>query len=865
MAKKFFIIVLLTAHLGTSLWAGPLEKLQKLMEKGDYEKAEKVARKSLEKEIVNPGARYYMSLLFLEDRYQIYQVDSAYTYITTALSDLAMASEESRGELREAGLDSSRLVAQKQRVELAAFSRTEEEMSVSGFEQYLVKFQEAVKKGRAIFMRDSLAFGQASQQDTWQAYERFFEDYPQSTFVSDARSRYQSLIFKDYTKDDRLESYIKFLEDHPDTPFRKMAEEIIFERRTILNRWSDYTWFIQRYPASHLRKKAADMLYYLGARDSLHLIARLHPLPDSLQSIAQLRDKLLLPFLEANRFGLMDLKGVPIIAPSYSEISEDYICGGITSDWLQVQADGRSAVVNRLGQVIVSGVEDIKEISEAVRIVYRDGQGFLYHSSGHQISGLTVDDALILSNGWIAFKHNYEWGLLTPGGYLLAKPAYTSITSLGSFIMFESDGLFAVSNASEVANGFSSGLSFQYDDYEMIGDSLVQVFWEDQEGLIGKNLEVLVPLSAHHIYFDGSFWYVKDSEGYYLLDEFHKRKAPVFTEIEINDGWLAFRNPDAWMLLSRLGQESVDLLTGLDSVKLLSREAAYVKRGDQNQLLFQNGLTRTLSSGEGIRVIGSQEGESKASYLLLSQAKKQLVIGASGEVIMETQLDEVALLTDSLFRVKKGKKIGLMNAKGKEVLPFKYEVIDEKSGLVFLLQDGKIGCLDLRNGVLLPSEYEARIQTFGPYYEVKKAGKVGLVNGANKWMLPVEFDQLLKWNDTTCWVRSGPMWSLRTFQNEVVLDAVRSVRPWFTVDGQSLAIVVGEDGHGLMSDTRGILLPMQYNDILNLGTEETPLFFAEQHLKTAAFFVVTYFNLAGEPIRSQAFRPEEYDRIYCDQ
>ncbi|MEQ9051552.1 MAG: hypothetical protein RLP11_14675, partial [Marinoscillum sp.] len=369
MAKKFFIIVLLTAHLGTSLWAGPLEKLQKLMEKGDYEKAEKVARKSLEKEIVNPGARYYMSLLFLEDRYQIYQVDSAYTYITTALSDLAMASEESRGELREAGLDSSRLVAQKQRVELAAFSRTEEEMSVSGFEQYLVKFQEAVKKGRAIFMRDSLAFGQASQQDTWQAYERFFEDYPQSTFVSDARSRYQSLIFKDYTKDDRLESYIKFLEDHPDTPFRKMAEEIIFERRTILNRWSDYTWFIQRYPASHLRKKAADMLYYLGARDSLHLIARLHPLPDSLQSIAQLRDKLLLPFLEANRFGLMDLKGVPIIAPSYSEISEDYICGGITSDWLQVQADGRSAVVNRLGQVIVSGVEDIKEISEAVRIV----------------------------------------------------------------------------------------------------------------------------------------------------------------------------------------------------------------------------------------------------------------------------------------------------------------------------------------------------------------------------------------------------------------------------------------------------------------------------------------------------------------
>ncbi|VXD20774.1 Outer membrane protein assembly factor BamD (BamD/ComL family) [Marinoscillum sp. 108] len=865
MAKKILIIVLLTAHFGATLWAGPLEKLQKLMEKGDYEKAEKVARKSLEKERVNPGSRYYMSLLFLEERYHLYQVDSAYAYITNALSDLGVATAEVREELMEAGLDSSRFVAQRQQVELAAFARTESEMSIAAFEQYLAKFPEAVKKGRAIFMRDSLAFGQASEQDTWQAYERFFEEYPQSTFVPDARSRYQSLIFKDYTKDDKLESYIKFLEDHPDTPFRKMAEEIIFERRTILNQWSDYSWFVKTYPASHLRKKAVDMLYYLGAPDSLQRLASLHPQPDSLRSIAGVQDKLLLPFLEGNKFGLMDLKGVTIIPPAYHEISEDYICGGITSDWLQVRADKTTAVVNRLGQVIVSDVEDIKEISAAVRIVYRDGEGFLYHSSGYQISGLTVDDAQELSNGWIAFKHNYEWGLITPGGYLLAKPGYTSIASQGSFILFESDGLFAISDVSEVAQGISSGLSFVYDDYEMIGDSLVQVFREDQESLIGRNLEVLVPLAAHQIYFDGSFWYVKDSEGYYLLDEFHKRKAPVFAEIEVNDGWLAFRKPDAWMLLSRLGQESVDLLTGLDSVKLLSQHAAYVQRGDQGQLLFQNGLTRTLGAGDGIRVIGPQARESKASYLLLSQAKKQSVIGASGDVILEKQLDEVALLTDSLFRVKKGKKIGLMNTKGKEVLPFKYEVIDEKNGLVFLLQDGKIGCLDLNNGVLLPSEYETRIQTFGQYYEVKKGGKVGLVNGANKWMLPAEFDQLLKWNDTTCWVRSGTIWSLRTFENEVVMDAIRSVRPWFSVDGQSLAIVVGEDGHGLMTDTRGILLPMQYNDILNLGTKEAPLFFAEQHLKTAAFFVVTYFDLAGAPIRSQAFRPEEYERIYCDQ
>ncbi len=133
---------------------------------------------------------------------------------------------------------------------------------------------------------------------------------------------------------------------------------------------------------------------------------------------------------------------------------------------------------------------------------------------------------------------------------------------------------------------------------------------------------------------------------------FTRGKHPYLLKSRVNDGWLALRKPDAWMLLSRLGQESVDLLTGLGSVKLLSQHAPMYKE-EIRSALFQNGLTRTKGAGDGIRVIGSQAWESKASYLLLSQAKKQSVIGASGEVILETQLDEVALLvTDSLFRVK---------------------------------------------------------------------------------------------------------------------------------------------------------------------------------------------------------------------
>ena len=75
---------------------------------------------------------------------------------------------------------------------------------------------------------------------------------------------------------------------------------------------------------------------------------------------------------------------------------------------------------------------------------------------------------------------------------------------------------------------------------------------------------------------------------------------------------------------------------------------------------------------------------------------------------------------------------------------------------------------------------------------------------------------------------------------------------------------VQEGKFGLLSNRAGILLNPEYSDIFNVGSQEEPLFFADQHLSHAGFHVVSYVDAAGTLIFSKAYNREEFDRILCD-
>ena len=56
----------------------------------------------------------------------------------------------------------------------------------------------------------------------------------------------------------------------------------------------------------------------------------------------------------------------------------------------------------------------------------------------------------------------------------------------------------------------------------------------------------------------------------------------------------------------------------------------------------------------------------------------------------------------------------------------------------------------------------------------------------------------------------------------------------------------------------------KFNDIINIGTVENPVYFAEKYIIEADFYVIIYYDAKGKILRKQIFTEEaEYEKIYC--
>jgi len=90
---------------------------------------------------------------------------------------------------------------------------------------------------------------------------------------------------------------------------------------------------------------------------------------------------------------------------------------------------------------------------------------------------------------------------------------------------------------------------------------------------------------------------------------------------------------------------------------------------------------------------------------------------------------------NNFFTAEKNKKQGVINEKGKTIIPFKYDKIAYQRGYFFAQKDNKWGIIDENSKILVPFEYENMpIDSAGQKntFWVKKNGKYGAVNLQNE-------------------------------------------------------------------------------------------------------------------------------------
>ncbi len=837
--------------------AGNLDRIRRAFEKLEFDKAHELIIKAYEKDPENAGAIYYSALLYSTESFTGFDLDTARVIVNDATKVFNQTDEENVAELEEDGVTQDGIQELSESIRDRIYARVDSDISIEKAESFMTLYPNSPYEERLIFRRDSIVFDQVRKNDQLGVYERFLEKYSTTEFREIAIKRIDELRYQVLTYSGSLPDYYQFLDDYPTTKFRSEIERYILRNATIDHKENSYRDFIRFAQDDQLKKKAADILYYVDPEDPF--IAN-HPRQDSITAIYKTRDLKLITAMENGEFGFHSRYGSLQIPYSFDDVGYDHKCGLTEGDWLIVKNEIKNQIINKNGEVVIAELDDYEDLTYGAALVDTKNGTFLYHKSGFKILDTAIDDAEVLAGRWIRVKRDGKWALVSFSGNLITNFEFSDIRLEGKFWMFEKDQLLAVYTEDLIEEDLHEeglDLEYKFEDLELVAENMLIGFRDNRECMLDDELNFLVPWGVYEINPDESGWYLKTADGYRLYNHSEQDiMNQVHPYLETNAGWLALKTNEDWMLIAR--SQNVEPSRGYDSLKLLNDFCALTVAEEESKLIFSNAEERTVTD-QKVRSFFNQP-----NYLLIEEEESKIIIDSAGLEKVKGTFEEVTFFNDTLLKVKSKGKNGLMKLDGTYLLDLEYDAIDEENDLILSLKDGLIGCLDLENEITISPNYESRIERIGKNYLVKQRGKFGLVNALEDSVLSFSYDEIRFWNDTSFLVRNETEWNFVNWTEEIVDEPVEFLSEVLSRDDEIIMKYVRDGKYGLLSNRNGFILSPEFTDIFNVGSEEEPIFFADQHLDKAGFHVVSYLNRAGELLLSKAYKRNEFDKILCD-
>lgn len=208
-----------------------------------------------------------------------------------------------------------------------------------------------------------------------------------------------------------------------------------------------------------------------------------------------------------------------------------------------------------------------------------------------------------------------------------------------------------------------------------------------------------------------------------------------------------------------------------------------------------------------------------------------------------------------------------MSADGKLLSTLDFDLIVKTNPFqLALLKNKKFGLYDVRTRTFLKPEYERNLQVLnGEYYVAYQNGAAGVINRNAKVIVNFDFDEIKPWTDSVIWAKRGMFWLLYEIATRnVLIDKVKSYRIVSADQKETIALLQKDLFTGILSSTRGMVIPPTFNEVINLGSEEEPFYFTEKRVEEADIYVVIYFTKDGKLVRKHVYEAEEYDRIFCE-
>ncbi len=848
-----FLLVLVVGMLLVPLsgWTNDLKKIRRAIDKADYEKAFETIHVAIAEQHINPGARYYASMLYFDSTNSFYNLDSASIYAQQAVEDFDSVTQDMLDDLEKVGLNYNIILEHRQQVATRAYRQTAADGSLEAWSVYVDNFSFSDQWARAVVIRDSLAFDLSSRAHTEAAYKDYLSTYPNAMYRKKAQLQYDRLLVQRLFKRRETDSLRVFVRSRTDSDYLSEAHQSLFRLSWLDGKPHTLRQFLEMYSPPD-REIYLDLWYYLVKEsDNLSLeLFNQHPRRDSLLRVYETDLAFWFPVVEEGKIALFNVTGGR--TSWYLDELYDDTCDGLERQWVFGRKNDAGVVYALNGNILFNAVEEAHPVAPGVIDLVQNGRRKLMHVAGWELA-TDYDSVALVGNHYFALWKGAKAALYSPLGVPLTRHRFEKVTAVDRFLVLEDDGVQLATSFTAVIDAFpfQSIPMEEVEDHEYYSGIGILLYREGREALFAADMSPIVDWGAHEIFPDKRNGYLKSEKGYAFINQ-----TGTSPYLNVNEGFIIqrLRTPE-WKLTSTL--YDWEMLT-TDSLKLINRAAVYVT-APTRELVFQNRKVVSVQPEEVPSDLQIQE-----PYVLLKRSDGLRLISPMGQEVINGPFDQLTPVHDSLFLVKTSGKYGVLDKNGKALVDTAYDFIKEEEGMLSLLKKGELGSLDLTNGVRIPCNYDGEVvRLMKGFYKTRENQRAGLLNAQNEVVVQFDYDDIFYWNDSLVWAKKQDNFDLLGIRDGKSYRQVTLFEPFISGE-EEIAIFYGVRGYGLIGDQSGVIAAPDFSDIRLLGTPEKGVIYAEQRLPQAEFYVITFFNLRGKKIHSMAIRNQDYEKLACD-
>jgi hypothetical protein len=508
-------------------------------------------------------------------------------------------------------------------------------------------------------------------------------------------------------------------------------------------------------------------------------------------------------------------------------------------------------------------VEELEPIGNGFWLAKDSCGSSLLHQSGFQIGDGCIADAKVIASKYIAIQVADRWTLWAMNGTRLTTQAYDDITNIGDVIVFLKDKRYRLATTMAVAASANQQQLRLSDGFDAIKPWRSRRLWLRAgvfEGIMDQSLNIHIGFEEG-VLEETFFGTLRRSGNVQLFNE-QGNKMNSLADVQCQAPWVLGKQSTQWHLL--------DATTG--AVQGPGYDSAFFKgpfvmasSGDTTRVYFDQATHLDFFPSETIEFIPGQD---SSAFLAVSTRKGKVLYGEHGKKMFSFTADKIQHAGQQYFIITKKDKKGVVDATGKALTPYEFDAVgSSRNASVSLLKSMRFGLFSLKSRKLIDPLYTKNIMQYNAdILTAYKNGAWGFIDWHNKPIGNFEFQEIQFWNDSLALVRKNEVWSMIEIKTQqVVLEGIKSIKRVHDSSVEKVVIVDVDGKFGVLSNRRGVVIPINFTDLVNVGSPEMPVFFTEKHVEEASVFVVIYYSASGKFLRKEVYEADDYERIYCSE